>query len=115
MEKGFVAVDELLEPHEELSRAVVPGMSGFDDPTAILGRSSRPASPSAYPRDVSSGADRLLSRFAVVPAVRMRKGPSLRLGGCMIRASNTGSSTVTALRFAPVTISDSGTPRPSTS
>jgi hypothetical protein len=54
MEKGFVAVDELLESHEELSKTVVPGMSGFDDPPAILRWASRPSSLSTDPRDVSS-------------------------------------------------------------
>ena len=73
MDKGFVAVSELLISDEQLSKSVEPGVRCFYDPAAVPGRT--PALPlfSCDPGDVAPGSYGLVSWLAVISLIRIQE------------------------------------------
>lgn len=81
MNKGFVALDELLIPDKQLPEAVEPGMCRLHDPPSILRRSSSSALLSCDPGHVTSGPDLLPNGFPVIPLIRIQEAlPFVRNG-----------------------------------
>lgn len=114
-------VGTLFVPDEELAGAVKPAMGHFDDPAprAFAGMLPQRTCFVATPlqvRNIAMELDRQQGRNATI-TVAAHKCLWRRCGGagrCTCTASRTASSWVTSCRLAPVTMSESGTPRPST-
>jgi hypothetical protein len=80
MKQSFVALSELFEAHEEFPEAVVPRMSGLNDPSTVLWGAAALAFLPANPWGIAVCNDRLLGRLPIISSIRIKERTSPTLG-----------------------------------
>ena len=80
MKQGFIALSVLFEAHEEFPKAVVPRMSGFNDPSTVLWGAAALAFLPAHPWGIAVCNDRLLGWLPVISSIRIEERANHALG-----------------------------------
>jgi hypothetical protein len=110
--KSFIALNQLLISDKQLPKAVEPKVCRLDDPASVLGRTAALPFLLGDPGNVTSRPDLLVSGFSAVSLIRTEK--SLPVGSRNNDSIQNCRGLADIMRFAPVTIINSGTPCPPT-